>query len=248
MGPPAPISVWCTTVPSMPQSSPHQSLDPLLQSTMELTDQSTDMDTDRSAINLLANHTRENTEAQHRARLSDPTLLLLLMPPTDFTVLMLLSPMEFTPSTPQFTMPSMLPQLLLTLLQLLLTLCMLPQLLPTLPQLTMPQLRLTLMRFLPTPTTTPLPMTTQSLPSTPRSSPMEPATLPDLTPLLFPMAESNTSSTLPMVMMDMSLMSLMREPLSTQRLQHQATRLPQLMPQPKLTTLKSKVPQRTPTT
>merc|ERR1719347_2019022 len=97
------------------------------------------------------------------------------------------------------------------------------------------------MRFLPTPTPTPLPMTTQSLPSTPRSSPMEPATLPDLTPLLFPMAESNTSSTLPMVMMDMSLMSLMREPLSTQRLQHQATRLPQL------TTLKSKVPQRTPT-
>merc|ERR1712213_233542 len=236
------------------------SLDPLLQSTMELTDQSTDMDTDRSAINLLANHTRENTEAQHRARHSDPMLLLLLMPPTDFTVLMLLSPMEFTPSTPQFTMPSMLPQLLLTLLQLLLTLCMLPQLLPTLPQLTMPQLlpmlpqltmpqlRLTLMRFLPTPTPTPLPMTTQRLPSTPRSSPMEPATLPDLTPLLFPMAESNTSSTLPTVMMDMSLMSLMREPLSTQRLQHQATRLPQLMPQPQLTTLKSKVPQRTPTT
>merc|ERR1711976_332202 len=216
--PPAPISVWCTTVPSMPQSSPHQSLDPLLQSTMELTDQSTDMDTDRSAINLLANHTRENTEAQHRARLSDPTLLLLLMPPTDFTVLMLLSPMEFTPSTPQFTMLSMLPQLLLMLcmlLQLLLTPC-------TLPQLTMPQLRFTLMRFLPTPTPTPLPMTTQSLPSTPRSSPMEPATLPDLTPLLFPMAESNTSSTLPTVMMDMSLMSLMREPLSTQRLQHQA--------------------------
>merc|ERR1712168_1464668 len=199
-----------------------------------------------SAINLLANHTRENTEAQHRARLSDPTLLLLLMPPTDFTVLMLLSPMEFMPSTPQFTMLSMLPQLLLML-------CMLPQL--TMPQLLLmlqltrlPQLRFTLMRFLPTPTPTPLPMTTQSLPSTPRSSPMEPATLPDLTPLLFPMAESNTSSTLPTVMMDMSLMSLMREPLSTQRLQHQATRLPQLMPQPQLTTLKSKVPQRTPTT
>merc|ERR1719188_1051339 len=130
------------------------------------------------AFNLLAKNTRENTEAQHRARLSDPTLLLLLMPPTDFTVLMLLSPMEFTPSTPQFTMPSMLPQLLLTLctlLQLLLTLCMLPQLLPMLPQLTMPQLRLTPMRFLPTHTPTPLPMTTQSLPSTPRSSPMEPA-------------------------------------------------------------------------
>merc|ERR1719245_2235159 len=97
----------------MPQSSPHQSLDPLLQSTMELTDQSTDMDTDRSAINLLANHTRENTEAQHRARLSDPTLLLLLMPPTDFTVLMLLSPMEFTPSMPQLLLTApLLPQLL----------------------------------------------------------------------------------------------------------------------------------------
>merc|ERR1712117_550837 len=147
----------------------------------------------------MANHTRENTEAQHRARLSVPTPLLLL--------------------TLQLTR---LPQLML--------------------------LRLTLMRFLPTPTPTPLPMTIQSLPSTPRSSPMEPATLPDLTPLLFPMAEPNTSSTLPTVMMDMSLMSLMREPLSTQRLQHQATRLPQLMPQPQLTTLKSKVPQRTPTT
>merc|ERR1719445_1058205 len=109
------------------------------------------------------------------------------MPPTDFTVLMLLSPMEFTPSTPQFTMPCMLPQLLPTLPQL-----TMPQLLPMLPQLTMPQLRLTPMRFHPTPTPTPLPMTTQSLPSTPRSSPMEPATLPDPTPLLFPMAESNT--------------------------------------------------------
>merc|ERR1719461_1723378 len=112
------------------------------------------MDTGRSAINLLANHTRENTEAQHRARLSDPTLLLLLMPPTDFTVLMLLSLMEFTPSTlPQLTMPQLLLMLQLTRL---------------------PQLRFTLMRFLPTPTPTPLPMTTQSLPSTPRSSPMEP--------------------------------------------------------------------------
>merc|ERR1711992_489996 len=104
----------------------------------ELTDQLQDTDTARSAINLLANHTRENTEAQHRARLSDPTLLLLLMPLTDFTVLMLLSPMEFTPSTPQslptppqllLTVPSMQPQLLLMLLQLLLML----------PQLTMPQ-------------------------------------------------------------------------------------------------------------
>merc|ERR1711976_812320 len=73
----------------------------------ELTDQLMDMDTARSAINLLANHTRENTEAQHRARLSDPTLLLLLMLPTDFTVLMLLSPMESMLSMPQFTMLSM---------------------------------------------------------------------------------------------------------------------------------------------
>merc|ERR1712018_741902 len=155
---------------------------------------------------------------------------------------MLLSPMEFTPSTPQSSLT--LPQLLPTLPQLIM-----PQLLLTLQLTRLPQLmlqRLTLMRFLPTPTL--LPMTTPSHPSTPRSSPMEPATLPDLTPLLFPMAESNTSSTLPMVMMDMSLMSLMREPLSTQRLQHQATRLPQLMLQPQLITLKSKVPQRTPTT
>merc|ERR1719228_1291235 len=91
------------------------------------------MDTDRSAINLLANHTRENTEAQHRARLSDPTLLLLLMPPTDFTVPMLLSPTEFTPSMPQLLLTGpLLPQLLPMLLQLIM-----PQLLLMLPQLTM---------------------------------------------------------------------------------------------------------------
>merc|ERR1719351_260514 len=122
----------------MPQSSQPQSLAPLLQSTTEPTDQSLDTDTDRSAINLLANHTRENTEAQHRARLSVPTLLLLLMPPTDFTVLMLLSPTEFMPSMPQslptlpqllLTVPSMLPQLLL----------MLPQSSLMLLQLIMPQ-------------------------------------------------------------------------------------------------------------
>merc|ERR1719402_1014531 len=158
--------------------------------------------------------------------------------------------MEFTPSTPQSlptlpqllpTVPSMLPQLLLMLPQssLMLLQLIMPQWL--LLQLIMPQLQLTErlrftpMRFLPIPTPMLLPMTTPSLTSMPRSSPMVPATLPDLTPLLFPMAESNTSSTLPTVMMDMSLMSLMREPLSTQRLQHQ------------LITLKSKVPQRTPT-
>merc|ERR1712025_657221 len=104
------------TVPSMPQSSQLQSPAPLLPSTMELTDQLMDMDTDRSAINLLANHTRENTEAQHRASL--------------------LSPTEFMPSMPQ-SLP-MLPQLLLTVPS------MLPQLLLMLPQLTMPQLLLML--------------------------------------------------------------------------------------------------------
>merc|ERR1712027_135021 len=86
-----------------------------------------------------------------------------------------------------------------------------------------------------------LPMTTPSLPSTLRSLPMVPATLPDLTPLLFPMAESNTSSTPPTVMMDMLLMSPMREPLSTQRPQLH-TRLTQLMLQPQLTTLKPIIP------
>merc|ERR1719351_336750 len=126
----------------MPQSSQPQSLAPLLQSTTELTDQSLDMDTDRSAINLLANHTRENTEAQHRARLSDPTLLLLLMPPTDFTVLMLLSPTEFTPSMPQLLLLSMLlPQLLpmLPLSSLMLLKLIMPPLSLMLPQLTMLQ-------------------------------------------------------------------------------------------------------------
>merc|ERR1712112_147976 len=145
MGPfsplPVPVAlVSLPTEPSMPQSSQPLSLALLLQSTTEQTDQLLGMDTDRSAINLLANHTRENTEAQHRARLSDPTLLLLLMPPTDFTVLMLLSPTEFTPSMPQLLLMSMLPQLLLMLfmlLQLLLTPC-------TLPRLTMPQLLLML--------------------------------------------------------------------------------------------------------
>merc|ERR1712025_1265865 len=138
------------TVPSMPQSSQLQSPAPLLPSTMELTDQLMDMDTDRSAINLLANHTRENTEAQHRARLLVPTLLLLLMPPTDFTVLMLLSPTEFMPSMPQslptlpqllLTVPSMLPQLLLMLPQssLMLLQLIMPQWLLMLPLLTMPQ-------------------------------------------------------------------------------------------------------------
>merc|ERR1719270_2463056 len=62
--------------------------------------------------------------------------------------------------------------------------------------------------------------------------------LPDLTLLLFPMAESNTSNTPPTDMMDLLLMSPMRELLSTQR--SLFTRLPQLtMPLPQHTTLKS---------
>merc|ERR1712077_165782 len=98
---------------------------------------------------------------------------------------------------------------------------MLPQL-STLPQLIMPQPRLgmLLMTSLSSPPTnspTLLPMTTPSLPSTLRRLPMVPATLPDLTPLLFPMAESNTSSTPPTDMTDSSPMSPTREPLSTPR-------------------------------
>merc|ERR1719420_2515266 len=171
------------------------------------------------------------------------------MPPTDFTELMLLSPMEFTPSMPQSTMLSMplfldmlsMPQLpMLSMPQsttLSTQLPMLSQLI--MPQFTMPQLRLTPMRSPPTPTPMLLLMTTPSLASTLRNNPMVLPTLPDLTPLLFLMAESNTSSTLPMVMMDMSLMSPTRELLSTQRLQLQD------MLQPQLTTLKSEIPQMT---
>merc|ERR1719348_72888 len=158
---------------------------------------------------------------------------------------------------PQLLMPSTLPQLLLmlsmpqssTLPQLLPTLSTLPQLIMPQPQLTMPQSRLdmlspTPMRSLHTPSPTLLLMTTPRLASTLRNSPMVLPTLPDLTLLLFLMAESNTSSTLPTDMMDMSLMSPMREPLSTQSPQPH-TRLPQLMPQLQLITLKSEIPQMT---
>merc|ERR1719367_2636256 len=164
------------------------------------------------------------------------------------------------PSMPQFTTLSTLPQLLLmlsmpqlsTLPQLLPTLSTLPQLIMPQPQLTMPQSRLdmlspTPMRSLHTPSPTLLLMTTQRLASMLRNSPMVLPTLPDLTLLLFLMAESNTSSTLPTDMMDMSLMSPMREPLSTQRPQTH-TRMPQLMPQLPLITLKSEIPQKTSTT
>merc|ERR1711933_129398 len=143
---------------------------------------------------------------------------------------------------PQFTMLSM-PQLSTMLPQLLPTLSMLLQLIMPQPQLTMPQSRLdmlspTPMRSPHTPTPMLLLMTTPRPASMLRNSPMVLPTLLDLTPLLFLMAESNTSSTLPTDMMDMSLMSPMREPLSTQK--------PQLhTPQPQLIMLKSEIPQLT---
>merc|ERR1719322_1995817 len=118
-------------------------------------------------------------------------------------------------STLQLPTPSTPPQLLLTL-------CTPPQL--TMPQPQLTRLRLTLMRSPPTPTPTPLLMTTPSRTSMLRNNLMVPAMLPDLTLLLFPMDVSNMSSTLPMVMMDMSPMLHTRELLSTQR--------PSLMPLP----------------
>merc|ERR1712117_104254 len=136
--------------------------------------------------------------------------------------------MESTPSMPQFTTLSM-PQC--TMLSTLPQLSMLPQpIMPqftTLPQLTTPQLSPTLMRSPHTPTPMLLLMTTPSPASTLRNSPMVLPTLLDLTLLLFPMAESNMSSTPPMDMTDLLLMSPTREPLSTQRTQLH-TRLPQL--------------------
>merc|ERR1719336_3332206 len=111
------------------------------------------------------------------------------------------------------------------------TLSTLPQLLPTLsmPQSTMLSLLMTLLSNLPTPSPTLLLMTTPSLASMLRSHLMELPMLLDPTLLLFLMAESNTSSTPPTDMTDLSLMSPMREPLSTQR---------RLLPQPQLTTPK----------
>merc|ERR1712178_357715 len=113
---------------------------------------------------------------------------------------------------------------------------MLPQhqLMPQLPQLTMlPQptrLRSTLMRFPPTHTPMPSLMTTQSPTSRLRRPPMVLEMLRDHTPLLFPMAESNMLPTLPMVMMDMLLMSPMTELPSTLNMSQlpQSTKLPQL--------------------
>merc|ERR1711937_917635 len=70
---------------SMLQLPTPQSLPLLPQSTMEPTSQSMDTAMDRSATSQSASHSRENTEPPLRARLSVPTPLLLLMPPTDFT-------------------------------------------------------------------------------------------------------------------------------------------------------------------
>merc|ERR1712107_459724 len=127
--------------------------------------------------------------------------------------------------------PVLLPPWLAMLLQLLM---LLPQLLLTdLPQLPI-RLRPTLMRSPPTHTPMLLLMTTQRLNSVLRSPLMVLELLKDLTLLLFLMAESKLLHTLPMVMMDMLLMS-MKEQLNTQRLL--PTRLLQLMPQPPFTRL-----------
>merc|ERR1712113_731035 len=87
----------------------------------------------------------------------------------------------------------------------------------------------------PTPTPTLLLMTTQRPTSTSKNLMMETAMSRDLTLLLFPMAESRLSSIPPMDMMDLSLMSPMRELPSTQRPSH--TTQPQLTSQPLSTPL-----------
>merc|ERR1719277_1268687 len=93
---------------SMPQLPTPQCLLLLPQLTMVPTSQSTDMAMVRSAINLSASHTRENTDPPPRARPLDPTPLLSLMPPTDFT-----EPRE---SLLMLSMPQLLPMLLPQLL------------------------------------------------------------------------------------------------------------------------------------
>merc|ERR1711983_63546 len=91
----------------------------------------------------------------------------------------------------------------------------------------------------PTPTPTLWLMTTQRPTSTSKNLMMETAMSRDLTLLLFPMAESRLSSIPPMDMMDLSLMSPMRELPSTQRPSHttqpQLTSQPLSMPLPQLT-------------
>merc|ERR1711963_227320 len=99
---------WLLPTLFMPQLPTPQCLPLLLQLTMVPTSQSMDMAMVRSAINLPASHSRENTDPPPRARPLDPMLLLLLMPPTDFTepreLLLMLS-------MPQL-LPMLLPQLL----------------------------------------------------------------------------------------------------------------------------------------
>merc|ERR1712107_775390 len=99
---------WLLPTLSMPQLPTPQCLPLLLQLTMVPTSQSTDMDMVRSAINLSASHSMENTDPPPRARPLDPTPLLSLMPPTDFTepreLLLMLSMSQL--------LPTLLPQLL----------------------------------------------------------------------------------------------------------------------------------------
>merc|ERR1712024_115523 len=85
------------------------------------------------------------------------------------------------------------------------------------------------MRFPPTHTPMLALMTTPRPTSRLRRTPMVPEMLRDPTPLLFPMAESNMLPTPPMVMMDMLLMSPMKELPSTLNMSplSQSTRLPQ---------------------
>merc|ERR1719438_255755 len=99
---------WLLPTLSMPQLPTPQCLPLLPQLTMVPTSQSTDMAMVKSAINLSASHTRENTDPPPRARPLDPTPLLSLMPPTDFT-----EPRE---SLLMLSMPQLLPMLLPQLL------------------------------------------------------------------------------------------------------------------------------------
>merc|ERR1711868_149694 len=152
---------------------------------------------------------------------SSPPLL-----PTDQSQLvrMLLSHSTLLPHTVLLTLPQFLPMPSMPQSTML---SMLPQLLPT--QLPMLFLLMTLLNNLPTPSPTLLLMTTPSQASMLRSHLMELPMLLDPTLLLFPMAESNMSSTPPTDMMDSSLMSPTRELLSTQR---------RWLSQPQLTMLK----------
>merc|ERR1712107_801337 len=95
---------WLLPTLSMPQLPTPQCLPLLLQLTMVPTSQSTWVDMVRSAINLSASHSRENTDPPPRARPLDPTPLLSLIPPTDFTepreLLLMLSMPQLLPTLP----------------------------------------------------------------------------------------------------------------------------------------------------